>query len=345
MQDLSSLIRKSLDGSASEAELKELLRQLDLQEPQLRAQWMQEAVSGLQESQPAAFDYERIRMQLQSEISAQSLPTLRRRASIITTGWFKGGVAAAAMLGIALLGNYLYRTGNAGVSTPLTAQTNSTIKATSSDRFITLPDSSEVVLFAGSTLRFEADYNTKERKLLLNGKARFTVKQDKLKPFSVVSQHLVTTALGTAFEVWERNDSTTVLLLNGKVSVLNYNATDARTIYLTPGEQAVCYKDTHLPTLPHQKAEERMAYKTAGRKTNDAITEKLSFRQMPLNKVFNTLQKKYKVPIVFDSADIAGIMFTGTFDDQEQLGRILQSIANINNLEISTSEEGFLIKR
>ncbi|MBO9657254.1 MAG: DUF4974 domain-containing protein, partial [Chitinophagaceae bacterium] len=71
----------------------------------------------------------------------------------------------------------------------------------------------------------------------------------------------------------------------------------------------------------------------------------LSFKQTPLEKVFKQLEKTYAVCIKYNKTDISGIMFTGNFDTNESCSSVLQVIASLNNLEIISGNQEFIIKK
>ncbi|MEQ9426776.1 MAG: FecR domain-containing protein [Cyclobacteriaceae bacterium] len=84
--------------------------------------------------------------------------------------------------------------------------------------FVELPDGSEVVLNAGSTLNYETGDNW-NRNVSLDGKARFEVEEGST--FTVNSGRYSTTVLGTSFDVNYNNlsDVLSVSCYSGKVAV------------------------------------------------------------------------------------------------------------------------------
>lgn len=343
MQEISILIQKSLAGSATVEELKALLDQLDRQEPHLREQWLRAAMAGEAESPYPAFDKEGVKRLIDNGMKELSAKACSNRVGAVRL--LRTIAAAAILTGMVLAMNFLYNSNRqSATGQQLTAVAEHVIEAGNVNKNVTLPDGSEVLLYAGSTLRFKAGYNVSERQLHLLGKGRFIVKQNRQLPFVVYSSHLATTALGTVFEVWEKGDSTTVRLLSGKVSVHNYTEAQAHLVYLTPGEQAVHYRNAALAVQTYEEHAERKVHKQS--KTDGKTTAaELSFRQMPLEKVFKVLQTKYKVAIVFNKEDVAGMMFTGEFNGQEHVDAVLHVIAGINNLDVQTSEQGFIIRK
>lgn len=66
---------------------------------------------------------------------------------------------------------------------------------------ITLTDGTVVVLNTGTELLVSANFNDKERRVVLKGEAYFRVAKDPLKPFVIQSGQLRTLVLGTSFNI------------------------------------------------------------------------------------------------------------------------------------------------
>ena len=66
---------------------------------------------------------------------------------------------------------------------------------------IILPDSSQVMLNAGSTIRFRSDYNSNNRDIQLQGEGYFKVAKNENLPLIVNTGNLKIKAVGTEFNV------------------------------------------------------------------------------------------------------------------------------------------------
>ena len=85
-------------------------------------------------------------------------------------------------------------------------------------RSITLADGSTVDLNARSKLRIEFS-KTERRVELLEGQALFQVAKNRHRPFLVRSGDALVRAVGTQFDVYRKDSSTTVTVLEGRVAV------------------------------------------------------------------------------------------------------------------------------
>ena len=113
-------------------------------------------------------------------------------------------------------------------------------------RSIALPDGSLIELNARSSVRVR--FTSNERAVeLLEGQALFRVAKDPARPFIVASDGTRVRAVGTQFDVYRKKTSTTVTVLEGRVTVAHAAAesTSARTaqpstrseILVSSGEQ------------------------------------------------------------------------------------------------------------
>src|SRR6186713_2108371 len=86
---------------------------------------------------------------------------------------------------------------------------------------ITLADGSQVWVNAGSELKYPLTFNGKVREVYLSGEAYFDIAQDATKPFIIHTGKVITTVLGTAFNIREDKSKNIieVTVTRGKVSV------------------------------------------------------------------------------------------------------------------------------
>ncbi len=101
---------------------------------------------------------------------------------------------------------------------------------------ILLPDSSEVILNANSSLEYPSDLSyTESRTVTLKGNAFFRIKKDAaIRRFVVHARSLDVTVLGTELNVDARTPETEVTLVSGKVKV---SKGAAHPVYLLPGDK------------------------------------------------------------------------------------------------------------
>lgn len=133
------------------------------------------------------------------------------RTRAITLKWIAYAAAVALLIGAA----FWLRSGTRHIPV---SQTIAALPG--SHKKVTLPDSSVAHLFPGATLTLPEDYNTKDRRIALTGRAFFEVKPDAARPFVVAAGKMVTRVLGTSFEVAAPDSlHASVTVRSGKVGV------------------------------------------------------------------------------------------------------------------------------
>lgn len=338
-----------MDGSATTAELKELLEQLQQQESSMYAEWMQlqeETKTNIVSEKPA-FDKQRVKELINAQMQASKPAPVKDLVAHSKKKWYTGRIAIAAAMIVCVMIAALWlmtQNGKQEKETTLAANETEIIASGELQKTIILRDSSVVLLYPGSSLQFDAGYNKAGRNLHLNGRARFTVAKKQDQPFVVYSKHLSATALGTVFEVQDSQDSTVISLIEGKVRVQDYSAPSKRTVYLLPGQRATGSKNNGIAVVQIKSEQPVLAQESTEKKVvKKHVAASLSFRQTPLVRVFDVLKKKYNVHIEFDKQAVSGMMFTGSFDSGESVRTILQVIASINKLEVHSGQQGYKI--
>lgn len=108
---------------------------------------------------------------------------------------------------------------------------------------LTLSDGSKVWLNAASTIKYPNSFTGKERVVEVNGEAYFNIKEDRNRPFKVLSRDQEVQVLGTEFniEAYSNENETKTTLVTGKVLISLANGLDegAQSMVLAPGEQGI----------------------------------------------------------------------------------------------------------
>lgn len=107
----------------------------------------------------------------------------------------------------------------------------------------TFEDGTTVKLFSGSVIRYPVKFSEDSREIFLKGEGFFEVEKDTKRPFIVKTNTVMTTALGTSFNIQtsENGSKCSVSLVTGKVRVemLDNLSGGVKTVFLEPGEEAV----------------------------------------------------------------------------------------------------------
>lgn len=215
---------------------------------------------------------------------------------------------------------------------------------------IALPDGSLLVLFPGSKISYNEEFNKKDRIINLTGKAVFKVAKDKKRPFSVLSAGFSTTALGTKFSVSRtKENQVEIKLFEGSVRVRDTSSMGKAMpdIYLKPGQLVTLNKLSAKYAITAFKQDKNTLTGTTEIYRNQEIATNapLIFNNAPLNSVLQKLSEKYKTPINYDRTTVNGLYFTGTVEQTDSLHAVLTIITNMNGLRLKDVEGNLIITK
>ncbi|MCC5935886.1 MAG: DUF4974 domain-containing protein [Lunatimonas sp.] len=196
---------------------------------------------------------------------------------------------------------------------------------------IQLPDLTWVYLNADSYLAYEQGFPN-GREVRLVGEAFFDVAKDSLRPFTVLTGSVHTTALGTSFNIHAYSDSRQiqVTLATGKVRV--QDQVSASELHLLPGE-ALAKGDSHVPMRKYSvDADAIVSWK-------DGV---LQFEQMPLSDVVRLLERWYGVTIHGPSV-WPEYKCSGTFRKNEYLTNVLKVLGHSIGFRYTIDEKHITI--
>lgn len=182
-----------------------------------------------------------------------------------------------------------------------------------------LPDQTVVWLNSGSSLEYPETFDSTVRLVRLKGEGFFEVSENAEQPFMVNSDSLITTALGTSFNINAKNsEEIRVSLVTGKVAI-NYKS-DSLDYYLIPGEELSYQTARNEGRVKGFNAENVLGWKTG----------RLIFKKSTLEEVKEGLEEWYGVEISIVGYPKEKWRFNGEFENQT-LENVLKSMSNIEN--------------
>ncbi len=278
--------------------------------------------------------------------------SVRRRSIVPAWGW-----AAAAILLLALGIWYGTRPGKKTIIAEFAGQQPAPISwITQSNNgkqamTLLLPDHSTVILQPGAHLKYRKDFGQyARREIYMEGKARFKVAKNPEKPFTVHSENIATTALGTVFDVIANKNSSTIMvkLYRGKVLVaLEEQPAKGKDYYLMPGQEFVFERNTHQVAINEfgkREEEELHIAKPAHVASPDSMANWYMFNNQSLADVFDQLSVIYNVKIEYPRKEIRKIYFIGKLEKKDSLSDILEDIALLNHLSVANRDGGYIIQ-
>jgi len=254
-----------------------------------------------QEPVPAGF-YTELKNRIDTTINAQDERQLFNTASPRKRIWRAAAIVTGLLLGGAAI-YFLVRPSRMAITTPYAAI-----------RTVVLPDSSEVVLNANSTIRFYPDWQTHARKVWIDGEAFFKVRPatGSVSPFIVYTDEAEIEVLGTEFNVKSIDNSTGVMLRSGKVN------------FRIPGKQPAtvmrpadyCY---------YNSTKEGIITRTVNPALYTSWMEhKYRFQETPAREICQTLKEYFGYDFIIRRPALAEQRISGTLELQDE--RLLMSV-------------------
>ena len=201
---------------------------------------------------------------------------------------------------------------------------------------IVLPDSSKVLLNAGSTLRYPGSFMNGLREVYLEGEAFFNIKHNADQKFLVNTKEVTIKVYGTSFNVMSYSDALTTetTLEEGKIGItINSDKRENATeILMEPDQQAIWYN-------AHSSSQKEIIIKKGidvGMYTawKDGI---LIIKSEALKDLAVKLERRYGVKILFGDEEVKAIRFTGTLKN-ETVEQVMELIRLVSNVEYSIQE-------
>jgi len=242
-----------------------------------------------------------------------------RKQVLFTSTWMRVAAAVALLIGITSV-FYLFNSGK--------PTSHVIVNNTKENKIISMPDSSRIVLHAGSEITYDDTYNN-YRNLTMKGRAFFEVTRDPDHPFKVSVAQSVVQVLGTSFNISDDSTDLSVTVATGKVSV----ETPAHEfVYLEKGEMVSYNK--HQQTITKQ-SNDNPNY-------DSWKTRVLKFDNTPLPQVLTTLAEYFDVEIAFDKNKAAAITYTSYFSDPK-LGDVIQEMREVLDLDFEESGKQIIV--
>jgi ferric-dicitrate binding protein FerR (iron transport regulator) len=299
---LVKLTHKYLQGNATEEECQLLMKHYDLfeLEPDVTT-----SMSEAEKHDLAA----KLQSGILEDIENQEERLRPRRSNIKLWGI---GIAAAASIFIAFMIILFIFNQQSTQPEHFTTEYNKT----TTQRFLSLPDGSTIVLSAGSKVYYSSSFlQSDTREVNLEGQAYFDIKHNASKPFIIHTGKVSTTVLGTAFNImaWPKAADVTVTVTRGKVKI-----NDEETVLgiITPNQQ-----------IEYNMKDAAVLQKTVNAQASLSWrNEDLLFDNVTVGEATKLLETKYNVSVSLSEGINLTKRFTTLIAKEENLEKVLLSI-------------------
>jgi transmembrane sensor len=245
--------------------------------------------------------------------------------------WQKAGVAAAVAL-ITSLCWWLSPSFNHSHKKTVAVLVTYTVP-NGQKKLITLPDSTQIWMNAGSLVKVPADWGEDSiREVWLEGEGFFEVRKNSSRSFIVHTPEATVRVLGTSFNIEAYHQiPVAVTVVSGKV---RFSGKTGKSVILTQNQRSILLtgKEEFQTTVT-----EAFLYS----EWRNGI---LQFRDEPLLKVIGTLERRFNVPIQVLGTIDKDQYCTARYAADESLDNILESMRHIYGLTITKKEGTILIQ-
>ncbi len=192
-----------------------------------------------------------------------------------------------------------------------------------------LPDSSEVFLGAGSTLRYPENFNEDTREVQLQGEGFFQVKRNEEKPFIIQTGNIETRVLGTSFKVESfQGFPVEVSVATGKVSVRERIGKQINEVALLTRGMKVAWD-----SLSRKASSGTVdVYGLEQWKAGDIVLD-----EQTLEYVAEELQRRYNVEITIMDKETESHRVSGTFIKDQPVHKILGMLGLVGKFRFETT--------
>ncbi|HEY5469452.1 MAG TPA: FecR domain-containing protein [Bacteroidales bacterium] len=185
---------------------------------------------------------------------------------------------------------------------------------------IILADSTEIILNSESTLRYDGQYNIKDRLVKFTGEAFFDVSTNPEKPFVVQLDKMKIYATGTRFNVFSfgNEDRVETTLEEGAITV---SIKGKESIDVKSGQQVVYFVKSGKVIVHEVAIDTYTSWKE----------NKLRFNDTPFEEVLRRIGRKYNVKFEITNPDLLNLKYTATFIDEsiEEVMQMLKTVSPI----------------
>ena len=224
-----------------------------------------------------------------------------------------------------------------------------------------LPDGSKIWLNAGSNLKYNRNFDIREREVFLDGEAFFNVEKSK-HPFVVHTSHLDILVLGTTFNVksYSEDDNIETTLVEGNIRIEQKESD--QPLFLKPKQKLTYNKRLNQYQKKSTSSEKQVQEKSNEPPKIDMLTVrpisiegnvdteeatswkdgKLIINNEPLEELAIKLERKYDIVFQFGSEELKKYSYSGTLRDFP-LEQVLKALELTSPIKYSIKEKTVIL--
>ena len=220
-------------------------------------------------------------------------------------------MAAATISLLVLVGLGLYKN-----ELPAISKQDDNVMTISGRDFVLMPDGSTITLKEGSELTYAKSFGVTNREVTLQGEAFFDVAHNASIPFKVHTGKIITTVLGTAFNISSQQEKIVVTVTRGKVSVGDESK---RYDVITPNEQIAVNTLTGVYKKAVVDSVEVMQWKK-----DYFILEGVTIEQAAVQ-----IEKRFDVKVIITNDKLKKCTISAWFLNNESLEQVIKGVSAV----------------
>ncbi|WP_236977150.1 FecR family protein [Membranihabitans maritimus] len=312
-EDFSRLIKKYLDGDASQDEIA-LIEKFYKYFQDKDSTWDWDAMEKKQ-----------LENRLLRKINSR-VAFIQKKESISKRRYIMGIAATIVVLVVGYLTMYT-------IGDTVDQQVEEVVVvANNGAKSIFLKDGTYILLKEGSKIFHPLDFKDDVREVRLEGEAWFDVKRDTLRPFKVTSKSIITTVLGTSFNIvaHPEDKKVKVAVTSGKVQVSD----QSKALSILNKDESLSYDVQSGSFDKEDKLEEELIQ----------VLQPSEYRMadVSMSEATDFLAERYNREIVYENKKIKECRLFASFDEEDELEDILIIICGISNSRYR-SENGRIV--
>jgi ferric-dicitrate binding protein FerR (iron transport regulator) len=196
-------------------------------------------------------------------------------------------------------------------------------------------EGTEVVLNAGSVLRFPDQFGSDRREVYLEGEALFQASRLNGIPFIVRAGAAAVEVLGTQFSVraWPGEKNVRVIVAEGKVAFRAEGGRVNKSVILLRGQMSSVSDGGDLSSPSSVDVEEELSW----------VSGKLLFDKTPLRDALKSLERRYALICMVSDSTILSRRLTATFKD-ESTDEVLKIISLSLDLRYKRNQDTVIFR-
>jgi transmembrane sensor len=196
------------------------------------------------------------------------------------------------------------------------------VSASQEIKKIILTDGSIIWLKGSSSLMYPEEFTGNERQVTLRGEALFEVAKDPARPFIIQCGELITTVLGTSFNIKASEKEIEVVVLTGKVSLASEN--DKEGLIVLPNEKALY--SMGQKQIAKVNADADIAKEEIIAAVATGTEYKMDFEDTRMEEVIRRIGGKFNAKVIMGDPKFGNCLITADFTGQS-LERTLNMIS------------------